>query len=490
MGAHARNQTSCTFAKLIHTKITLNELILRRHFGRRGKPVSHLARLRKKKKNHPGPARVSPGTGKKTKIPVTAAASVLSPHLLLREKQTTDSLATRAHLADGFKQLDKIPSLMSTLLFFVLLFDLAKNVLGTYPHTSPLAMPYVMDVDNSTQTVPTSQWYPALQPSTTSYNLYGSIGMMPRINSDLSVVNGGLPQLGNLTLHLTKLRADLGRLLPPHPQGACLLDWEFWRAEWNYTLPVYQNASLKAAAASLPPGTPSSVVLEAAIRAYEAGCRTFLEASLTSVRAWYPGCLVGVYAYPQNDWSFGGYTGPQAAARRAVNDGLSWLWQASTALFPSIYLTSPGASKYDGQTTEEYVASTVVEAMRCSAMGGPPLNSTSPPPPLVLPLMWYVYDEFPRPTGAWQTLTEGDTRLVTSLPSTLGADALLVWGAVGNPPFTPDTLALYLHSSLGPAMNASFTDAWQCAHTRCSGNGRCMPEGGCKSFSPPSSFSK
>ena len=374
---------------------------------------------------------------------------------------------------------------------------LATTAAGIYPGSSPLAPAFVMDVDNSSSTVPTSQWYPSLLPSTTAYNLYGYVGLMPRINSDGSTVNGGLPQLGNLTLHLAKLRTDLTRLLPPNPQGACLLDWEFWRAEWNYTLPVYQNASLVAAAASLPPGTPSSVILATAISAYEGGCRTFLEASLTSVNAWYPGCLAGIYAYPQNDWSFGGYTGPQAAARKVMNDQLDWLWRASSALFPSIYLTSPSVSKYDGQTTGEYVGSTVVETLRCAAMAVAPsagdgagaaadtgAGAGSPSPtPLVLPLMWYVYDAFPRPS-VWQTLTEEDTQVVVSLPSTLGADGLLVWGAVGNPPFTPEALQEYLQAPLGPAINATYTLAMQCALSQCSGKGRCMPQGVCRCAPP------
>lgn len=344
-----------------------------------------------------------------------------------------------------------------------------------FPGSSPLAAPYVWSVDNSSTTVPTSAWRPALL-SGAAWNVYGWAGLMPRINSDGSTVNGGLPQRGNVTLHLQKLAKDLAKILPANASGACLLDWEFWRCEWNYTGAVYQNASLVAAAQGLPPGTPQQQVLAAAIQQWGAGTRAFYEASLTAVQSWYPNCLTGMYAYPQNDWSFGGYVGSQAAARRAENDALPWLWRASSALYPSIYLTSPGASIYDGQTTEQYVGSTVSEALRLARGVAPPLQQ-----PLVLPLAWYVYDAFPRP-AVWQVLTQADTQVVASVPMQLGADALVLWGAVGNPPFAPQPLAQYLQATLGPAMNATYAAAVSCAHSRCGGKGRCTGSGGC---SPP-----
>ena len=339
-----------------------------------------------------------------------------------------------------------------------------------FPGASPLAPPLVWDVDNSSASVPTGAWAPAIL-SNAAWNVYGWAGLMPRINADGSTVNGGIPQRGNVSLHLTKLQRDLARILPANATGACLLDWEFWRCEWNYTGQAYRDASLAAAAEGLPAGSPPAVVLAAAVQQWQAGTRAFYEASLAATQALYPGCLVGMYAYPQNDWSNGGYVGSGAAARRAENDALAWLWRASSAIYPSIYLTSPGASIYDGQTTEQYVGSTVSEALRLA-------GSVATSPPLVLPLAWYVYDAFPRP-AVWRVLTQNDTQTVTALPLQLGADALVMWGAVGNPPFTPQPLADYLSATLGPAVNATYAAALACARTRCNGQGRCTPSGGC-----------
>jgi hyaluronoglucosaminidase len=348
-----------------------------------------------------------------------------------------------------------------------------------FPPASALAPAFIWDVDNSSS-LPLSRWAPALVAGR-AWNAYGNLGLWPRINSDGTLVNCGLPQAGNLTLHLAKLRADLARLLPARAEGACLLDPEFWRAEWNYTGAAYKDASVARAAAALPPGTPAAAVLAAAAREYEAGARSFFEGSLLAVARWFPGCRVGIYAYPQNDWSFGGYVGPRAAAMRRENDALAWLWAASSALFPSIYLTSPGASKYDGQATAAYAGSTVAEAVRCRALVAPPQ-----PQPLVLPMMWYVYDAFPRPVAPapWVPLTPEDTLAVVAAPGAQGADGLLVWGAVGAAPFAPAPLAAFLEHPLGPALNASFGEAVACARARCSGRGRCMPLGACACVPP------
>ena len=97
---------------------------------------------------------------------------------------------------------------------------------AAYPGASPLVSPFVVDVDNSSMTVPTASWAPALIPSGSAFNLYGWVGLMPRINADGSLINGGIPQAGNITAHLLKLAADAATLLPlgPLTEGACLLD--------------------------------------------------------------------------------------------------------------------------------------------------------------------------------------------------------------------------------------------------------------------------
>ena len=329
----------------------------------------------------------------------------------------------------------------------------------------------------------TSQW-PALVRNS-AYNVYGWAGTLPQIYNGVTI-NGGIPQLGNLSLHLSKLARDLKSILPPNASGACLLDYEQWRADFNSTPFLYRNLSLVNAIAQAP-SLNFTEALAAATVQFETAARVFLEASITLAKTLFPACRWGLYAYPINDWSFGGYTGPRAAAFRAANDNLAWLWQVSTALFPVVYLTSPSASKYDGQVTSAYVASTVSEAVRLRLQAASTLGGRGP---AVFALSWYVYDAFPRPaTGQmWQTLLPSDLTDVLGGAWGAGADAILVWGSVGEaPPYTAAQLSNYTDAVLGPAASNLMATIAACSAATCAGGGQCRANNSLPCFCPPPS---
>lgn len=60
-----------------------------------------------------------------------------------------------------------------------------------------------------------------------------TLGMWPCYDTSAHAavaINGGLPQLGNLTAHLAKVRKDVATLLPdPNFDGYAVIDWEVWR---------------------------------------------------------------------------------------------------------------------------------------------------------------------------------------------------------------------------------------------------------------------
>ena len=341
----------------------------------------------------------------------------------------------------------------------------------------------VWDVDNST-TLNTSQWPSLVRNS--AYNVYGWAGNVPQVYNGVTI-NGGIPQLGNLTFHLVKLARDLKSILPPNASGACLLDYEQWRADFNSTPFFYRNLSIAYAIAQNP-SLNSSAALALATAQFEAAARVFLEASLNLAKSLFPLCRWGLYAYPINDWSFGGYTGPNAASLRARNDALAWLWQASTALFPSVYLTSPKASKFDGQLTYSYVKSTVAEAVRLRLQAAALVGGRGP---AVFALSWYVYNPYPRPAAGtlWQTLTPADLGDVFAGAWSAGADAVLVWGSVGDaPPTTTAQLSNYTKVVLGPAATNLLATIASCSAAACTAGGQCRANNSLPCFCPPPSL--
>lgn len=339
------------------------------------------------------------------------------------------------------------------------------------------------NVDNITA-LNTSRW-PALVRNS-AYNVYGWAGNVPQVYNGVTI-NGGIPQKGNLSFHLTKLARDLKSILPPNASGACLLDYEQWRADFNTTPFFYRNLSI-AYALEQNPSLNATAALAAATAQFEAAARTFLEASLNLAKSLFPACRWGLYAYPINDWSFGGYTGPRAASMRAANDNLAWLWKASTALFPSVYLTSPKVSKYDGQSTSAYVSSTVAEAVRLRLQAGAALGGHGP---AVFALAWYVYNPYPRPAAGslWPTLTPSDLGDVLGGAWGAGADAVLVWGAVGDAlPFTSTQLANYTDAVLGPAASSLVAAIAACSASACAAGGQCRANNSQPCFCPPPSL--
>ena len=159
-----------------------------------------------------------------------------------------------------------------------------------------------------------------------------------------------------------------------------------------------------------------------------------------------------------------GYVGPGAAAQRAINDGLSWLFAALDVISPALYL---GVSNATLQNTTAYLSSTVEEALRLAPV-------THGSRKRVLGVVWHHYDDYWRvPPPAPRELL-GPTDLHTELlaPLAAGADGLLVWGHVdvgSNSSEGERALQAYADGPLASVM------ASLCSEYRC-----CQPsEAGC-----------
>jgi beta-D-xylosidase 4 len=262
-------------------------------------------------------------------------------------------------------------------------------------------------------------------------NIYGHVGLYPDLTRG---INGGIPQKGNLSAHLEKFRVDFAALVPsPDYRGFCLLDFEQFRGDWNSTPDAYRAASVAAAG-----GNETLGKLQ-----YETAAKAFMLGTIAAVKAVRPGCKTGYYGYPRNDLptaagvspsfkkycdahpfdcTFAGYGhGAAGDAQRALNDELHWLFEASTAVFPSIYLgvLPEDAAHHSVANNTRYIQQTVEEAIRLSSADK------------VVPVTWYLYDNYPR-SPHWHSLSAGDLRTELEVPLQAGAKALLLWGATSN----------------------------------------------------------
>ncbi|XP_047419130.1 hyaluronidase-3 isoform X2 [Sciurus carolinensis] len=170
------------------------------------------------------------------------------------------------------------------------------------------------------------------------------LGFYPYFGPRGTAHNGGIPQAVPLDRHLARAAHQIRHSLGPNFAGLAVLDWEewcpLWAGNWGHRH-TYQEASWAWAQQVFPDLHPQEQ-LHKARTGFEQAARALMEDTLQLGQALRPHGLWGFYRYPTcgNGWHgmTSNYTGHCRAATLARNTQLHWLWAASSALFPSIYL--------------------------------------------------------------------------------------------------------------------------------------------------------
>ncbi|XP_022241239.1 hyaluronidase-like isoform X2 [Limulus polyphemus] len=179
-----------------------------------------------------------------------------------------------------------------------------------------------------------------------SINIFYNIGLFPYIDDNNQWFNGGLPQLGNLTHHLEIVKRDVEETIPKRDFcGLGIIDQEKWRPIWERDwdrMEVYRSESRKLVRKEHPTWNPDDIEKEAK-RQFELSARAFMETTLQVITALRPWGSWGYYSFPD---CYNHYPGQRDCSEKVKeeNDRLSWLFEASRALYPSIYLSHTGMS--------------------------------------------------------------------------------------------------------------------------------------------------
>uniref|UniRef100_A0A8C8SU07 Hyaluronidase n=1 Tax=Pelusios castaneus TaxID=367368 RepID=A0A8C8SU07_9SAUR len=242
-------------------------------------------------------------------------------------------------------------------------------------------------------------------------------GLYPYISAGRKPHYGGIPQKVHLRQHLERAAAEITELLHPDFHGLAVVDWEEWRPLWQQNwgpMAVYKEASKQWIWERFPE-MPSKMQAHLAEVEFEEAARELMEETLAVGRELRPWGLWGFYKFPDcfnNNWKKGEmYTGECSAAGVLQNDRLRWLWEASTALFPSIYL-SPNLP---GPEHQLYVHHRLREAFRVARF------SLEPP----LPVIAYSRVSYRRSA---EYLSEADLVHTIGESAALGATGLVLWG--------------------------------------------------------------
>ncbi|XP_044050031.1 hyaluronidase-4 isoform X2 [Siniperca chuatsi] len=168
------------------------------------------------------------------------------------------------------------------------------------------------------------------------------LGYYPYYTPQGVAVHGGLPQNCSLDQHLFKAYQDINHFIPAEDfRGLAVIDWEFWRPQWNrnwHKKDIYRRKSRELTAKAYVNVTAAQVE-ELARRRFEKSARAFMQRTIQLGTRLRPNALWGFYLYPDcHNYNLHeqNYTGFCPLLERLRNDELLWLWNSSTALFPSV----------------------------------------------------------------------------------------------------------------------------------------------------------
>ena len=345
------------------------------------------------------------------------------------------------------------------------------------------------------------------------YPYYGGDCKMPDPNicNDSNAVHGGIPQLAilNLSAHIAKLKVDINN---PNGCEACgdyslsadfdglgVLDWESWSFTWSHMTKlqgwtakddVRVNKSIELVLADHPSMPVAAAEVEAGKR-WDAAVRIFVEATLETLHELRPHGKFGVFGYPdcgpQSEYSAPGETLACSPPFTAINDNeLSWLWEASSALFPGYYISAPPGQYPRANVTYDSnrrgIDTTVAEAVRL-AQSAP--AGKRPQTFLYGRASYYSVGGFAGKAWAQNEsglLQQTDLESLISRPSAHGIDGVVLWGSSEDCLSTEggltatrkcDDQSAFIRSSLGPAALKAIAAADECAKT-CPQGGRCI----------------
>ena len=320
-------------------------------------------------------------------------------------------------------------------------------------------------------------------------------------------VNGGVWQLAasNLSAHVAKLRKDINSAsgcaqcgdysLHPDFDGLGVLDWESldfaWSrlkmGGWDASNDIRINKSIALVLADHP-GMPLDQADVEAGKRWDSAARTFIEATLATLRELRPKGRFGFFGYPDCDGRHAAPGEPLgcSAPLRAMNDNdLHWLWSASSALFPSGYVAAPPGRYPHRNVTHRSIGNevdaTVAEAVRVASSA--PVGQQ---PQIFLYGRAYFYD-VTGPKGWSQNqsglLQQRDLETTIARPAAHGINGVVLWGASADCESTPggrtctqkcEDQSTFLRSSLGPTSLKAVRHAAECAATNCPQGGRCV----------------
>uniref|UniRef100_A0A672H9G0 Hyaluronidase n=1 Tax=Salarias fasciatus TaxID=181472 RepID=A0A672H9G0_SALFA len=293
------------------------------------------------------------------------------------------------------------------------------------------------------------------------------LGYYPHYTPQGGAMHGGLPQNCSLDSHLHKAFQDINHFIPAEDfRGLAVIDWEFWRPQWSrnwHKKDIYRRKSRELTSKAYINVT-SAQVEELARRRFEKSARAFMQRTIQLGTRLRPNALWGFYLYPDcHNYNLHeqNYTGFCPLLERMRNDELLWLWNSSTALFPSVAIRKSHTNSISNLHFSQH---RIREALRVAS-----LTSREYQLPTYVYLRLGYRDEAMPLTAADLIHTIGES-------AALGAAGFVIWGDLNltSSRFNCTKVKSFLTRRLGQYITNVTRAAEVCSDVLCQGNGRCV----------------
>ncbi|MFT7799221.1 hyaluronidase-4-like [Arapaima gigas] len=298
------------------------------------------------------------------------------------------------------------------------------------------------------------------------------LGLYPFYTDKGAPVNGGLPQNCSLESHLRKAGQDIRHYIPSKDFcGLAVIDWEYWRPQWSRNWDkkdIYRRKSRELVRRGHVNATVGQVE-ELARSRFEDSATAFMRETLQLGIRTRPQGLWGFYLYPDchnYNLHVHNYTGSCPTLEQTRNDDLQWMWDSSTALFPSVAIRR---RQTDSLSNLYFSRCRVQESLRIAGLSS-----------LDYELPTFVYMRLGYRDEAMTfltTVTTPRTDLIHTIgeSAALGAAGFVIWGDLNltTSRHSCSRVKTFLETTLGHYVTNVTQAADLCSRHLCGSNGRC-----------------
>jgi len=291
------------------------------------------------------------------------------------------------------------------------------------------------------------------------YADYTKFGAFPYLDRQGREVNGGIPQRANLTRHLELVKSNIEEALSVDFDGLAVIDWEVWRPlfdrNWG-NMRVYQQKSVEYVQQRFPKLSAKKRLAKAR-EEWNLSAKTIISSTLQLATSLRPKAQWGFYKFPEC-YNYGAQHPWCGSKVESMDDELFWMWNASSALFPSAYFGQDYPHTFEQK--KNLVRGHIEESFRVGKL-----------PRTSLPVYFYMKYSYSSSSFA----SKGDLEAALQLAADLGAAGAILWDA--SAPFRDKSYCSRIQSDLdtllGPFAKRVIEEARECGASLCHAHGRC-----------------